>query len=101
MAFIHAPHVGEAGALIDAAARFAVPFFFLTAGYFLPSAFPSLLTAAARILGRLLVPWLVWSVVYWLIYDQLGAPTLGTRAAPHLWFLPALALCMLIAVLFS
>lgn len=100
--------------LINQAARFAVPYFFITAGYFFAK---SLLDGATRrnLLAkysfRLLMVWAVWCIIYdlipswstalehgylratyWNINSDLRRPvsllTKGTHA--HLWFLLAL-----------
>ncbi|MDR3450004.1 MAG: acyltransferase [Alphaproteobacteria bacterium] len=90
--------------------RFAVPFFFVTAGYYLklPKRGDSaLILAYAR---RLLVPFLFWAMVY-VLYDMATNPAfpfdelrhvayyrhviLYGGPGYHLWFLPSLFVCIL------
>ena len=105
---------------INQLCRFAVPLFFLCAGYFLQ---PRLsreapLTVAWRYCHPLLLLWLVWSLVYLLVpfnpldavqqgylaslrgqwQFQLGDPLNGWLVGGmiHLWFLPALMVAVLI-----
>ncbi len=117
-----------AGLFIFHAVHFAVPFFFLAAGYFLGKK-----VLAGERLGRILLVyikrlmtiWLFWSLLYILIphdpaaleavsnngylpslaheisslrYDPLKLVFAGGEV--HLWFLPALAMALCLAALF-
>ncbi|MGL4504279.1 MAG: acyltransferase family protein, partial [Aeromonas sobria] len=108
---------------INQLCRFAVPLFFLCAGYFLQ---PRLsreapLTVAWRYCRPLLLLWLVWSLVYLLVpfnpldavqqgylaslrgqwQFQLAAPLNGWLVGGmiHLWFLPALIMAVTLLAL--
>ncbi|BBR41538.1 hypothetical protein WP3W19E03_40630 [Aeromonas veronii] len=108
---------------INQLCRFAVPLFFLCAGYFLQ---PKLtreapLTVAWRYCRPLLLLWLVWSLVYLLVpFNPLDAVQQGYLASLrgqwqfqladplngwlvggmiHLWFLPALIMAVTLLAL--
>ena len=78
--------------------RFAVPFFFVAFGYFMPHRAPG--RAALRLLVRLAPPFLFWALVYVLYFQGslagLRSPAMIARLlvtgldGQHLWFLPAL-----------
>lgn len=111
------------GAIINQLCRFAVPLFFLCAGYFLQPALAAgrPLTVALRYCRPLLGLWLAWSLLYLLIpFNPLAAVSEGYLPAMagqwqmqlgdplnvwwvggmiHLWFLPALMLAVLILAL--
>ncbi len=98
--------------------RFAVPFFFMAAGYFMARKYqtgsPKRIVGLARYVQRLLFLLLVWSIVYTVIpsewqtlatepyLQQLSRQTSALLASPfqlffeggkvHLWFLPSLGL---------
>ncbi|WP_434664531.1 acyltransferase [Aeromonas sp. NJAU223] len=107
------------GGIINQLCRFAVPLFFLCAGYFLqPRLSQDPLGVALRYCRPLLLLWLGWSLIYLLvpfnpvaavqqgylptmagqwqmqIGDSLNAWLVGGMI--HLWFLPALMLAVLI-----
>lgn len=108
------------GAVINQLCRFAVPLFFLCAGYFLQPALAAghPLTVALRYCRPLLGLWLAWSLLYVLIpFNPLAAVSEGYLHAMagqwqmqlgdhlnvwwvggmiHLWFLPALMVAVLI-----
>ena len=111
------------GGTINQLCRFAVPLFFLCAGYFLQ---PRLTTGnpmavALRYCRPLLVLWLGWSLIYLLVpFNPIAAVQQGYLAGMagqwqmqvgdplnawwvggmiHLWFLPALMLAVLILAL--
>ncbi|BDN94179.1 hypothetical protein KAM479_31650 [Aeromonas caviae] len=108
------------GAVINQLCRFAVPLFFLCAGYFLQPAFAAghPLTVTLRYCRPLLGLWLAWSLLYVLIpFNPLAAVSEGYLPAMagqwqmqlgdhlnvwwvggmiHLWFLPALMVAVLI-----
>ncbi|MBL0553789.1 acyltransferase family protein [Aeromonas caviae] len=108
------------GAVINQLCRFAVPLFFLCAGYFLQPALAAghPLTVALRYCRPLLGLWLAWSLLYVLIpFNPLAAVSEGYLPAMagqwqmqlgdhlnvwwvggmiHLWFLPALMVAVLI-----
>ncbi|MGU5846813.1 acyltransferase [Aeromonas hydrophila] len=111
------------GGVINQICRFAVPLFFLCAGYFLQPALAAghPLTVALRYCCPLLGLWLAWSLLYVLIpFNPLAAVSEGYLPAMasqwqmqlgdplnawwvggmiHLWFLPALMLAVLILAL--
>ena len=111
------------GGIINQLCRFAVPLFFLCAGYFLQPALAagSPMTAALRYCRPLLGLWLVWSLIYLLMpFNPLAAIEQGYLPAMasqwqmqlgdplnawwvggmiHLWFLPALMLAVLLQAL--
>ena len=98
---LHTPKFG-AGARIDELMRFAVPFYFISAGYFLARAPAELGAAMSQKAQRLLVPYALWFVVYAVVYgvNPDSRTPLGVLqwfvtggAGFHLWFLPALLLC--------
>ena len=98
--------------------RFAVPFFFMTAGYFLARKYqagsPERTVGLTRYVRRLLFLLLAWSIVYTLIpsewqtlasepyNEQIARKTRALVSSPllllfeggkvHLWFLPSLSL---------
>jgi surface polysaccharide O-acyltransferase-like enzyme len=85
--------------------RFAVPVFFMTTGYFLPTESPPG-RVIARFAGRLLPPFLFWLMAYLLAYrewpNSIRAWVLLVIQGGHgyhLWFLPSLGLCVTAAVL--
>jgi surface polysaccharide O-acyltransferase-like enzyme len=104
---IHTADLGETdafgtGSFIVAMCRFAVPFFFIATGYFLPRGFVATTTGMAK---RLLPPFLAWALFYcWLFngFSRLGTPIGLVRflytgmPGYHLWFLPAMAMAVLI-----
>ncbi|WP_233071100.1 acyltransferase [Motilimonas eburnea] len=124
--FIDLPPIAGEPWLADIAnqlARFAVPFFFLTAGYFIQPKLAAnpypVMRAYSRPLLRL---WLVWSVIclllpsrfdvlaeqgylaermgYWQFLWQTPLNTLFEGGLVHLWFLPSLVIAVaMIAVL--
>jgi surface polysaccharide O-acyltransferase-like enzyme len=90
------------GRLIVAASRFAVPFFFIAAGYFLPRGFAAATTGMAR---RLFPVFLIWGLFYcWLFNDfallrsPLGVLRFFYTGLPayHLWFLPSMGMAVVI-----
>jgi len=90
-----AAHVSSSLAALRIACRFAVPFFFIAAGYFQRDVTSFEFAIVARPLKRLLPLYIFWTVIYDLVfYAQYGAAALARynfNAAYHLWFLPALA----------
>ncbi|MFG0762444.1 acyltransferase family protein [Aeromonas media] len=111
------------GAIINQLCRFAVPLFFLCAGYFLQPALAAgkPMAVALRYCRPLLGLWLAWSLVYLLVpFNPVAAMTEGYLPAMagqwqmqlgdplnawwvggmiHLWFLPALMLAVLLMAL--
>lgn len=88
---------------VELATRFAVPFFFLAGGYFLPPATTPLPRALTRTFTRLVLPYLLWLLFYLALLGKLETladpkrliAVLATGGdAYHLWFLPALGLGM-------
>jgi surface polysaccharide O-acyltransferase-like enzyme len=78
--------------------RFAVPFFFVAFGYFMPLRAPG--RTARHLVVRLTPPFLVWALLYILYFQgslaELRSPAMIVRLlltgldGQHLWFLPAL-----------
>lgn len=111
------------GAIINQLCRFAVPLFFLCAGYFLQPALAAgkPMAVALRYCRPLLGLWLAWSLLYLLVpfnpvaamtedyltsmagqwQMQLGDPLNAwwVGGMIHLWFLPALMLAVLLLAL--
>lgn len=91
--------------LYDSATRFAVPVFFLISGalFLDPSASVTVSSVWRKSLPRLVVAWVAWSLFYawWVTRDgpHRGRGFLETvpNAYYHLWFLPALAGCYVLA----
>ncbi len=98
--FIHVEHVAPLNTAIDLAFRFAVPFFFVVAGYFLST--KPLIEAASKQALRLGVPFAVWLTAYFIASGRpLSSITsvgdfvrLLIYGGPgyHLWFLPSLGI---------
>ena len=95
----------DAGQVIDQMARFAVPFFFVASGYFLARKDLSNVPASLWSIARRIVPvYAVWTAAFTLADPtaraSLGQPGFWARlltqggTAPHLWFLPSVALCL-------
>ena len=102
----------SADQVIDQLGRFAVPFFFVASGFFLARKDFSNLAASVRSIARRIVPvYIVWTAAFTLTDPAaraaLGQPGFWVRlavqggTAPHLWFLPSLALCMVIVAVGS
>ncbi|MFM5856758.1 acyltransferase family protein [Aeromonas rivipollensis] len=111
------------GAVINQLCRFAVPLFFLCAGYFLQPALAAgkPMAVALRYCRPLLGLWLAWSLFYLLVpFNPVAAMTEGYLTSMagqwqmqlgdplnawwvggmiHLWFLPALMLAVLLLAL--
>ncbi len=108
--------------LLNQLSRFAVPLFFLFAGYFIaPKLTDRPLGTAWRYCRPLLTLWLVWSLIYLVIpFNWLSLPEQGYLAERwsywqtllanplnslfeggivHLWFLPALICCTFLTAL--
>lgn len=94
--------------------RFAVPFFFIAAGFFLKSERGREAATIAGAAKRLLVPFLVWEAFYAVISyranpayfaEQIARPDywwnffVNGGAGYHLWFMTSLFLCMAMVVL--
>ena len=91
-------------ALIAVACRAAVPFFFIASGYFLSRRTGFSVDAVVKPLRRLVPIYLFWMAVYCVYFEafvpdewhwRLG-DLLSGGAAFHLWFLPALALALVV-----
>ncbi|MDR9827710.1 acyltransferase family protein [Vibrio sp. FNV 38] len=101
------------GNLINQLSRFAVPFFFITSGYFLqPKLSSDPINTALRYCKPLLYIWLVWTIIcllmpfnlhvlseqgwlversgYWNYLAQSPINSLLEGGLVHLWFLPSL-----------
>jgi surface polysaccharide O-acyltransferase-like enzyme len=112
---------------VDQLARFAVPFFFVIAGYFWGQkirAGQAPIPLALVSVKRLLLLFLIWCLIYLLPFniadlDQDGSSSLGALFSrnisvpfeepgqvlaggtrPHLWFLPALAISLCLCAMF-
>ncbi|MFP5076567.1 acyltransferase [Rhizobium sp. YIM 134829] len=81
--------------------RFGVPYFFLTAGYFLKIDGVTPLALAAKLLKRLLPIYSLWVLVYLAVnravfgnfgISKIGSLFLDGGPGYHLWFIPALGL---------
>ncbi|MBC7004713.1 acyltransferase family protein [Photobacterium sp. BZF1] len=107
------------GLLINQLSRFAVPLFFILAGYFIAPKLVALPTSTLKQYSLpLLKVWLVWSVIFFLVpfnlqlalesgylaersgYWQylLSQPlnTLFEGSLVHLWYIPGLVCCLLV-----
>lgn len=99
----------DAAAILDQLCRWAVPFFFVASGYLYGRRAGNERSAAIAMLTRLVPIFLAWSLLYALLsrggLAQLLEPEITYRwlaaGGPgwHLWFLPSLALCLLIVLL--
>jgi surface polysaccharide O-acyltransferase-like enzyme len=88
------------GDVITELCRWAVPFFFVSAGYFAWRPEERLSVTASRLAQRVFPVYLIWSVLYNLAspwnFQWFFQPNLALRwilnggAGDHLWFLPAL-----------
>lgn len=108
--FIHAQNGTAFGAMAELLSRFAVPYFFVQAGFFLSRIARPSLADAGRTLQRLYLPFAIWVALYLVIWIH-PAPddfrhgkfilSLLVQGGPvyHLWFLPSLALCSLLLLL--
>lgn len=94
----------DSGKFLDMLCRFAVPFFFIASGYFLGSK-ASLPRAALNSAKRVMTIFVIWLAVY-MVLDISNFPQspnlyyvrwLVLTGGPgyHLWFLSALAVCLL------
>ena len=119
------PHYQMLAGFFNQVSRFAVPFFFMSAGYFLYPKWQhgQVVRVTWLYVRPLLVLWVLWSVVYallpmtlkqwandgyvagvsanwhWLSSDPLNQWWVGGMV--HLWFLPALVLAVVICALFE
>lgn len=83
---------------IQFACRAAVPFFFVTSGYFLPRAPGPALDFVRKTVMRIVPVYALWMAIYFLYFTLNPVSTLIARpqdlisggGAFHLWFLPAL-----------
>lgn len=100
----------DAGQVIDQLARFGVPFFFVSSGYFLARRRNADVTQSLRsIFGRIVPVYLFWLLVFNVpnaaarqsVLDPgfLVRLLLNGGVAEHLWYLPAMALCLTLMVL--
>jgi surface polysaccharide O-acyltransferase-like enzyme len=94
--------------IINESTRFAVPFFFLTSGYFLSARVGPAQLEIRRLIGRLLPVMLFWTLIYIVSKRAFGVflhvrsiiyTLLTGGPAFHLWFLPALGLAATLAIL--
>lgn len=104
--FIHARDGAPIASPLEMAARFAVPFFFVVAGFFFSHGSDSFWRAAVKVLLRLLVPFAFWILVY-LMWFRPGPEAFSSLKfwaklfieggpAYHLWFLLSLSLCSIL-----
>jgi surface polysaccharide O-acyltransferase-like enzyme len=102
---IHCASSLQVSYLAQMACRFAVPFFFVTSGYFMSASRP-----AGEIIGksfRRIAPiYLFWVVAYAVILRSWPSDLSGWLAlmftggaGAHLWFLPSLFLCVALCAL--
>lgn len=95
------------GDVITQLCRWAVPFFFLSGGYFAWRADEDWRATAIRMARRLLPVYLAWSIIYnlasplsWQWFYRPGLVLrwlLNGGAGDHLWFLPALFIWVVVA----
>jgi surface polysaccharide O-acyltransferase-like enzyme len=113
--------------LVDQFCRFAVPFFFVTSGYFWGKKVAhevDVVRASLKMAKRIAVIFIVWSLIYLISYNVGSICKLGLRAGIkanfrhllplvhdpvrlltegtkiHLWFLASIVLCILISACF-
>lgn len=94
-----------AGLMAGTLCRVAVPFFFITSGFFLRPHGRSLVSLVRRPLRQLMPMYVVWTLIYALLLHQWGPPGVVPRLlfllnggpAFHLWFLPALCTGLIVA----
>ena len=97
----------------DITARLAVPFFFMTAGYFFINRLPEGKAGLFRCIMKYLRVYLIWSLFYYLIdFVQWGRRDLSAfvkkcisdffiaGSREHLWFMTALIFSMVLTFLF-
>lgn len=99
--FGHAHVPVQETSAIDIFARFAVPFFFLTSGYFFKVPDGKLLPALLKMTATFLLPFFVWLAIYLLWFQppaevfrspiEIARLLIQGGPAYHLWFLPSLA----------
>lgn len=94
--------------LFDQAARWAVPFFFIISGYFMPLT-GQWFSVSARYFRRLFPVFVFWCLFYLAISDDPAIHLESLRSLSkllvggpgfHLWFLPSLGICLSIAAAF-
>ena len=98
--FIHCAEISVFGDWAADFGKFAVPFFFVAAGFFLPTAKPAL-SIIWKSGKRLAIPFLFWMTLFIVIFQDWPSGLAGFiklfiagGPAYHLWFLPSLALCI-------
>lgn len=99
--------VSPLGALTDELCRFAVPYFFITSGFFLARG-QTALSSAWRVIRRIAPIYIFWTLIFLIChpeaYKYLGLPSFYVRLlftggiAPHLWFLTSLMLNMVLVI---
>lgn len=108
--FIHCKFYGEAGMIIDSLARFAVPIFFLSSGYFVFTKEDALSKKIYKRIKNLTCVFLFCSIVYFMLKTILSRSLNITAIdvlkllifndtsfiSAHLWFLPALIYCYIL-----
>lgn len=88
--------------------RVGVPFFFIVAGYFYMTKLENGTADPAKYVRRLLLPYVVWSVIYFAAYFvQHGGISLEYIVSKfflygssyHFWFFPSIIFCVIVATL--
>jgi surface polysaccharide O-acyltransferase-like enzyme len=103
MIFIHLNSGTPPGNALEELARFAVPYFFMVAGYFQRSPDTDISKNFLKICSRLLKPYVFWLICYLIFFHPSLDKFLNLKfdigiiirggPAYHLWFLPSLMLC--------
>jgi peptidoglycan/LPS O-acetylase OafA/YrhL len=103
--FIHMPDVDQATHWANLLSRWAVPFFFVAAGYFAAGKNRSIGAETRRVLIRLGIPYAFWVGAYLLFLEphitgmstrDVGRLILFGGPAIHLWFVPSLGMCLIL-----
>lgn len=102
----HYGHNNNVRESLDLASRWAVPFFFLISGYFLPVG-TGWFKVSRKYFFRLLPVFLFWATVYaaidgnpfWFLSELRIIRQTMTNGGTgfHLWFLPSLGVCLVVA----
>lgn len=103
--FIHAPIVDSSTYWVNILSRWAVPFFFVAAGYFAADKSRSILSETHRVVVRLGIPYIFWGSAYLISLTSdfsamsirdIGRVILFGGPAIHLWFVPSLGMCLVL-----
>ncbi|TCP87579.1 surface polysaccharide O-acyltransferase-like enzyme [Sphingomonas sp. PP-CE-1A-559] len=103
--FIHAPIVDGPSYWVNTFSRWAVPFFFVAAGYFAAGKSRSTISEIRRVMIRLGIPYVFWVCIYLIFLTSdfssmsirdIGRVILFGGPAIHLWFVPSLGMCLIL-----